>query len=113
MDRGDPRIGRVGARAGRQWGNVAAAQLHGCGLTDHAIGRWRAKGLLHRRHRGVYALGAPIAAPEARWTAALLAAGDGAHLCRLTALALHGLWTAPRVTTVTAPAKRRGDARLT
>jgi hypothetical protein len=42
----------------------------------------------------VYAFGAPSPAPEAQWTAALLAVGDGAHLTRLAALALYDLWTA-------------------
>jgi very-short-patch-repair endonuclease len=103
---------RVAGVAARQWGNVTAAQLRACGLSTSAIGRWKQKGLLHQRHRAVYAFGAPSPAPEARWTAALLAAGDGAHLCRTAALACHGLWTAPRVTHVTASRQGKGDATL-
>jgi hypothetical protein len=112
LDDHDKRPSRVAAIAARQWGNVTTAQLASCGLTRSSVARWCEKQVLHRRHRGVYAFGAPSPAPEARWTAALLAAGRGAHLCRLAALALYGLWTPPPVTHVAAPKERRGDATL-
>jgi hypothetical protein len=108
----DKRASRVAALAGRQWGNITSAQLRACGVTRASAARWCDKGVLHRRHFAVYAFGAPSPAPEAQWTAALLAVGDGAHLTRLAALALYDLWTAPRVTEVAAPKHRRGDETL-
>jgi len=70
------------------------------------------KGLLHRMHRGVYAFGAPSPAPEARWAAALLAAGDGSALSRTGAAGFYGQLPVREVIEVTAPTRRRGDARL-
>jgi hypothetical protein len=98
--------------AARQWGNITATQLRDCGVSKSVARRWVREGRLHRRHYGVYSFGAPSPAPEAQWTAALLAAGDGAHLRGTATLALYDLWTAPRVTQVYAPKQRRGDAIL-
>jgi hypothetical protein len=70
------------------------------------------RGLLIRMHRGVYVLGALSPAPEQRWAAALLAGGKGAVLSHTTAAAHFG-WLQPReVIEVSAPKRRRGDARL-
>lgn len=70
------------------------------------------RAVLHRAHRGVYVLGAPIPAPEPMWAAGLLAAGRGSSLIETSAAALHGLMKPRAVTIVGAPGKRRGDARL-
>jgi hypothetical protein len=106
------RYRRVAEIAADQCGVVSARQLEACGLSESTIDRWHKKGILHRRHRGVYAFGAPSNTPEQQWAAALVAAGDGARLSRVASLALYGLWTPPRVTHVVADRRRRGDATL-
>ena len=70
------------------------------------------RGLLIRMHRGVYVLGALSPAPEQRRAAALLAAGKGAVLSHTAAAAHSGLLPPRDVIEVSAPRKRRGDARL-
>jgi very-short-patch-repair endonuclease len=85
----------VAELAGRQWGNITVGQLHECGLSSAAIGRWAAGRRLHRVFQGVYAVGHQSPAPEARWAAALLACGEGAALSHHTAGALHGLIGSP------------------
>lgn len=70
------------------------------------------RGLLHRRHRGVYAFGARSPAPEAKWAAALLAVGRGAALSHTTAAALYGLGPPRPVTEVSAPGQLRGDGTI-
>jgi very-short-patch-repair endonuclease len=93
-------------RAARQWGNVTAQQLARCGVGSTTIDRWVADGRLHRRHRGVYAVGHRHPAPEARWAAALLAYGPDAVLSRYVSVALHGLGRPPGVVTVALPNRR-------
>jgi hypothetical protein len=98
--------------AERQWGNITHAQLRSVGFSkDHIDGMVR-RGLLHRRHRGVYAFGAPSPAPESRWAAALLAAGKGSALSRTSAAAFYGQLVVRDVIEVVAPTRRRGDERL-
>lgn len=70
----------VVAIAASQWGVVTRRQLLGCGASEQQISRWIAKGLLHRLHRGVYAVGHPAIAFEGQLTAALFFAGPGATL---------------------------------
>jgi very-short-patch-repair endonuclease len=70
------------------------------------------RGLLHRLHRGVYAFGALSPAPEQRWAAALLAAGDGSALSNTTAATAFGQLPVRSVIEVTAPTHRRGDEML-
>ena len=48
-------------------------------------------GQLHRKHRGVYAVGQPNLSTEGRWMAAVLACGEGAVLSHRDAAALWGL----------------------
>jgi len=75
--------------AARQWGNITTAQLLSIGFSKGAI-RWMVDhGLLHRRHRGVYVFGAPSRAPESKWAAALLAAGEGSALGRTSAASFY------------------------
>jgi very-short-patch-repair endonuclease len=97
----------VAERAARQWGNVTTEQLRRCGVSPRTIQRWVAEGRLHPRHRGVYAVGHRHPAPEARWSAALLAYGDDAVLSRHVSVALHGLGRPPSVTTVALPRRAR------
>jgi very-short-patch-repair endonuclease len=79
---------RIAQTAGRQYGVVARQQLPiGQDAVDH---RCRT-GLLHRVHRGVYAVGHLGLGQEARWLAAVLACGDGAVLSHRSAATLWGI----------------------
>ncbi len=71
--------------AARQHGVITVGQLLALGLTDGAIARRAARGVLHRRHRGVYAVGQPRLSREGEWLAAALAAGPLAALAHLSA----------------------------
>jgi very-short-patch-repair endonuclease len=71
--------------AGGQHGVLTAAQLLGLELTRSTIDRWVQKGLLHPEFRGVYRLGHRAPSAEARYTAAVLACGEGAKLSGLAA----------------------------
>lgn len=68
---------RIAEIAGKQHGVVAIDQLRRCDLGRRAIEHRVAAGLLHRVHRGVYAVGHSALPPEARWMAAVLALGGG------------------------------------
>ena len=88
-------------------------QLLAGGLTTRQVEGLVERGLLIRMHRGVYVLGALSPAPEQRLAAALLAGGKGAVLSH-TGSAAHFGWLQPReVIELSAPRRRRGDARLT
>jgi hypothetical protein len=93
-------------------GDITTAQLLAVGFSKDEIYEMAKRGLLHHRHRGVFAFGAPSPAPEAKWAAALLAAGDGSALSRTGAAAFYGQIAVREVTEVTAPTRRRGDDRL-
>jgi very-short-patch-repair endonuclease len=99
--------------AARQWGCITVEQLLAGGLTTRQVEGLVERGLLIRMHRGVYVLGALSPAPEQRLAAALLAGGKGAVLSH-TGSAAHFGWLQPReVIELSAPRRRRGDARLT
>jgi Transcriptional regulator, AbiEi antitoxin len=109
-EHGTPRPFRhscVAGWAAKQWGNVTTEQLHRCGVSPRTIRRWVEDGRLHPRHRGVYALGHRNPAPEARWSAALLACGDGSVLSRYVSIALHGVGRPPTTVTVAVPRRVR------
>jgi very-short-patch-repair endonuclease len=78
------------APAARRHGIVTAAQLAAAGLSADAVRHRVRRGLLIRRHRGVYQVG-PIAAPWAREMAAVLAAGRNAALSHHSAAAVWDL----------------------
>jgi very-short-patch-repair endonuclease len=82
---------RVAAIAGAQRGRVSSAQLLQAGLTRHMIASMVATGRMQREHQGVYVVGHSAAIPLGPETAALLACGDRAVLCRASAAALWGL----------------------
>jgi hypothetical protein len=103
---------RAAEAAARQWGNITTAQLGAAGFSKDQIDWMVKRGLLHRRHRGVFAFGAPSPAPEARWAGALLAAGEGSALSDTSAAAFYGQLPLREVTEVIAPTRRRGDATL-
>ena len=106
------RQARAAEVAYRQWGNITRRQLLAIGFTAREIEGMVERGLLHRLHRGVYALGATSRAPEAKWAAALLAAGDESALGRTSAASFYGQLTVREVTEVVAPKQRRGDTTL-
>lgn len=70
--RPDLRVAEIGEK---QHGVVSLDQLRRFGLSEKAIARRVAGGLLHRVHRGVYAVGHSALAPEGRCLAAVLALG--------------------------------------
>jgi very-short-patch-repair endonuclease len=77
--------------ARRQHGVVARRQLLALGLSASAIHARATRGLLHRIHRGVYAVGHSVLGPDGWRMAAVLAAGRGAVLSHRSALDLHGV----------------------
>jgi hypothetical protein len=75
---------RVAEVAGRQYGRITSAQLHHIGLTDTTIANWTHAGYLHRRLRGVHAVGTPARTTESDLFEAVLYAGPGAMLSHVT-----------------------------
>jgi hypothetical protein len=75
----------IAAIAATQGGVIDHGQLRGLGLSDAAIGRRVAAGLLHPQHVGVYAVGHPVLGVEGRWWAAVRACGPGAVLSHASA----------------------------
>jgi very-short-patch-repair endonuclease len=106
------RQARAAEVAARQWGNITAAQLRAIGFSKDEVYEMARRGLLHRLHRGVYAFGVLSPAPEQRWAAALLAAGEGSALSHTGAAGFYGQLAVREVIEVTAPTQRRGDERL-
>lgn len=70
----DARIAEVAAR---QYGVVSVDQLRRLGCSQDSVKRRVAAGLLHRLHRGVYAVGHSALPAEGHWLAAVLALGRG------------------------------------
>jgi very-short-patch-repair endonuclease len=77
--------------AAAQHGVISIVQLRAAGISDEAVRRRVEAGRLHRLHRGVYAVGHTADSWQKRWTAAVLACGDGAALSHMSAAALWGL----------------------
>jgi very-short-patch-repair endonuclease len=86
---------------------VRTKDLRAAGLDSSAVSKRRARRLLHRVHQGVYAVGHAALSREARWLAAVFAAGDGAALSHLAAAVLWGIWRAGGPITVVAPRRVR------
>jgi hypothetical protein len=84
---------------------LTTAELHECGLDDHAILTRVRNGRLHRLYTGVYAVGYPVLSLEACFLAAVKACGPDAVLSHYSAAVLRGWleWDgrAPEVTTLT------------
>jgi predicted transcriptional regulator of viral defense system len=70
---------------------VALSQLSSLGLGARAVSHRVQRGMLHRVHRGVYAVGHPLLTREGRWMAAILACGPHAVLSHRSAASLWGL----------------------
>jgi hypothetical protein len=82
----------AGARlGGGQKGMVTRAELVAAGVHPMAVTRGCRAGALHRRHRGVYAVGHEALAPFAVEQAALLACGPRAFISHRSAAWLWGL----------------------
>ena len=71
--------------AAEQGGVIDHGQLRDVGLSEAAIGRRIANGLLHPQHVGVYAVGHPLISVEGRRWAAVRACGPGAVLSHASA----------------------------
>lgn len=81
----------VAALAARQHGVVTNRQLRALGFSHATVSRLAARGLLHRVHRGVYAVGHPALSNHGRCLAAVAACGVGALLSHGSAAWLWGL----------------------
>jgi very-short-patch-repair endonuclease len=86
-ERRDALIARI---ASNQHGVISAVQLRSAGFSPAAMTRLNGR-VLHRIHRGVYAIGHRGLSNEGRWMAAVLACGDGALLSHMSAAALWGI----------------------
>jgi Protein of unknown function (DUF559) len=64
---------------------ITTAQLVEAGLETSAISKRAANGRLHRKYKGVYAVGQPRLSHQGDWMAAILACGRGSYLASLTA----------------------------
>src|SRR3954447_17366711 len=95
------------ALARGQHGVVTRAQLLALGFSDAAIRHRLADGRLHRKWRGVYAVGRPELAERGLWMAAVLACGPDAALSHSSAAALWQLRRAEVRIEVCAPTARR------
>ncbi len=92
--------------ADRQHRVVATWQLKPLGFIDDDL-RYRSKvGRLHRKYRGVYAVGHSKLTPQGHWMAAALAYGPDAVLSHWSAIAAWGLGTSPWKPHVTTPHKQ-------
>jgi hypothetical protein len=88
---GEDRERRIAAIATAQHGFVSLDQLRSAGLTPRAAAARAERGAIHRRHRGVYAIGHRASSRSGELRAALLACGDGAVLSHGTAAAFWGI----------------------
>ena len=71
---------------------VTHAELLELGFSAHAIKHRLRTGRLHRKVRGVYAVGSPNLTREGEWMVAVKACGREAALSHLTAAVLWGIW---------------------
>ena len=70
----------VALTAAEQQGQITIAELRDCGLGQRAVAVRVRDGQLHRRYRGVYAVGHAGVTREGRFMAAVLACGSRAYL---------------------------------
>lgn len=100
--------------AERQHGVASRRQLLDAGLSEDAISRRIASGLLHPHYRGVYAVGHPALSSDGLLMAAVLAAGPGSALSHRSAASLLGLRaTARRAIDVVSPRQPPERAGIT
>jgi very-short-patch-repair endonuclease len=103
----------IAAIAERQHGVIAVRQLAAVGISHRIVERRVATGRVHRKYRGVYAIGHPRLSNEGEWMAAVLACGKGAVLSHRSAAELWGMLPAlSRPIDVTVPSRGgRGKQR--
>src|SRR3954467_1254696 len=107
-----PALSSLSALIERQHGVVTRRELLALGIPRSTIYEWRARGLLHDLHVGVYAWGHSAVSWHGRCVAALLLGGEGAAISHAAAAVLHGLM-APRPTLdVISSHRRKGDGTL-
>jgi predicted transcriptional regulator of viral defense system len=82
---------QIAALADAQHGVVSLAQLRRLGLSDTAVQKRAARGLLHRVHRAVYAVGRRGLSVDGRFAAAVMACGTGAVLSHRSGADRHGI----------------------
>jgi very-short-patch-repair endonuclease len=95
-----------------QQGVISRVQLLALGVAARTIQHWRARGLLHDLHAGVYAWGHSAVSWQGRCVAALLAGGNGAAISHAAAAVLHGLLSPRPTIDVISPRRSRGDSTL-
>jgi hypothetical protein len=87
---------------------IRTAQLVRAGIGYQGVSKRAANGRLHRRYKGVYAVGQPRLSQEGEWMAAILACGTGSYLASFSAAVHMRLWRR-RVTGIHVLAPRERD----
>ncbi len=96
----------IAALAEAQHGLVKTPQLLAAGLSYNGISRRAKRGVLFRRHLGVYSLAPGRLSREAEFLAAVLAGGDGAALDRLASAELWKVWRYQAPVSIVVPSRR-------
>jgi very-short-patch-repair endonuclease len=102
---------RVAWMAAKQDGAIDRSQLLEAGVSRAGVERRVAAGWLHRKHRGVYAVGHSALSHRGRRMAAVLAGGREAVLSHRSAGALWGLCLDPPEPEITVPGRKRHSVR--
>ena len=105
---------RIAVLAADQLGVLTLADLNACGLSNNNVWKWAESGRLHRIHRGVFALGHPGLALDARFIAAVKACGADAVLSHRSAAAQWGMlpWAQRRPEVTVHGTSLRGDPHV-
>jgi predicted transcriptional regulator of viral defense system len=90
---------RVAELAAQEWSVLSIEELRACGLSRRGIVRRTEAGRLHRKYKGVYAVGHPNLSLEGEFLAAVKACGPGVVLSHFSAAALWGMveWDGRRI----------------
>jgi hypothetical protein len=104
---------RVAELAAGEWSVLSVDELRSCGLNAQAVAVRARSGRLHRKYRGVYAVGHPKLPLEGKFLAAVKACGPGAVLSHFSAAALWEMveWDGRRIETTicdTTPRTHKG-----
>jgi hypothetical protein len=92
------------------WNVVTYGELRALGYTKSAIEHRIRIGRLHRKAKGVYAVGTPELTREGRWMVAIKACGSETGLSDLSAAVLYGAWKRePKLIHVSVPPGRNPD----
>ena len=97
--------------AARHW-VVSSRELAQAGFSEEEISHRAAKGILHRVHRGVYAVGRPELSFEGACLAAVLACGEGSAVSHRPAGRLHAFLFANGMIHVSGPRSLEGHPGL-